>query len=270
MAAYSIEPKPPYLLAIGSYAVHGVASLKTFIKILGSSILPVPSLVLSGLTNIAGIKKFELPFAELLENTLELAALRKQQLIFYTGYLGSAEQAEVVASMIKKYGSIIKTVITDPVCGDNGRAYVSPEVINHWAEIIRLSDIVTPNITELKLITGHAADAGEPALFYVEAFKNLYPDTQLLLSSYAANNEQTGVQLHKGSLLFEFSLPLLPQSFGGSGDLLLALFIRGHFFNHLSIEDALRSATNLTYRIIKFSIANGSNDLLLNDDLLYN
>lgn len=270
MALNTIDSKPPFVLAIGSYAVHGVASLKTFIKILGSSILPVPSLVLSGLTNIQGIKKFELPFADILANTLEIAASRNQQLIFYTGYLGSAEQAEVVTSMIKKYRSIIKTVITDPVCGDNGKAYVSTEVIGHWAEIIRLSDMVTPNITELKLITGYAANADETPHVYIDAFKMLYPNTQLLLSSYAPNNKETGVQLHNGSSLFNYTLPLLPQSFGGSGDLLLALFIRDRFFNSLSIENAITSATDLTHRIIKFSIANGSNDLLLNDDLLSN
>lgn len=268
MTAFN-DHNSPYVLAVGSYAVHGVASLKTFIKILGSQILPVPSLVLSGLTNISGIKKFELPFAGLLESTLDIAVQRNQRLIFYTGYLGTAEQAEVVAAMIKKYSNIITTVITDPVCGDNGRAYVPPDVIGRWAKIIQLSDLVTPNITELKLITGHAADAAGNPEFYIDAFKDLYADTHLLLSSYTPNNEETGVQLHAGSALFEYCLPMLPQSFGGSGDLLLALFIRDHFFNGFSIKEALRSATDLTHHIIAFSIANGSNELLLNDDLLY-
>lgn len=269
MAAYSINPKPPHVLAISSYAVHGVASLKIFIKVLGSAILPVPSLVLSGLTNIEGVKKFDVQFEELLENTLQLAALRKQQLIFYTGYLGKPEQADVVTRLINKYRNHIKAVITDPVCGDHGRAYVSDEIIAKWPDIITLSDIVFPNITELKLITGNAIDAIEPTAYYVDAFKKMYPDTQLVISSHKKNDDEIGVQLHANDGAgFEFYQPLLAQNFGGSGDLLLALFIRYHFYDHLPVTDALRYATQQTSTIIKFSIDSGSDELLLNDHIL--
>jgi pyridoxine kinase len=270
MAAYTIDPKPPYVLAISSYAVHGVASLKIFIRVLGSAVLPVPSLVLGGLTNIEGIKKFDISFAELLENTLQIAVLRKQQLVFYTGYLGSPEQADVVSAMINKYRNNIKTVITDPVCGDNGRTYVSPAVINKWPRLIKLSDFVSPNITELKLMTGHAADAADSIDTYIDQFKELYPDTQLMISSYAINDQEIGIQLHSGSDIFEYGLPVLPKNFGGSGDLLLALFMRERFYNNLSVEDALQAATDITHRIIQFSIDNASDELLLNDQILNN
>jgi pyridoxine kinase len=257
----------PHLLAISSFAVHGTASLKTFISVLGSHVLPIPSLMLNGLTNMAAVKKFAMPLAELLESTLELAALRKQQLVFYTGYLGSAGQVEVVMSMIKKYRDIISAVITDPVCGDHGRTYVPTEIVAAWPEIIKLSDIVFPNITELKLITGHAADGTESTSFYVDHFKQLYPGVKLMLSSYATAENEIGIQLHDNDSVFEYGLPMLPQNFGGSGDLLLSLFIKHHFINNTRMEDALMRATIQTHQIIKHTIAKGSDELLLGEFL---
>jgi pyridoxine kinase len=261
--------KPLYVLAISSYAVHGTASLKTFITILGSKILPVPSLVLSGLTNLPGVKKFELPFEELLDSTLALAVARNLQLIFYTGYLGNPQQADVVAKLINKYREHIKVVITDPVCGDNGRTYVSPEVIARWPEIIKLSDLVFPNITELKLITGHPADAAENADFYIDRFKKMYPKVSLVITSHAVNDHEIGLQFHKGTSVFEAYMPLLPQNFGGSGDLMLALFIRNQFYNEMPLNAALNYAVNQTYQTIKFSIDSQSDGLLL-DEKIYN
>jgi len=257
----------PHILAISSFAVHGTASLKTFIKVLGSHILPVPSLMLNGLTNMAAVKKFAMPLAELLESTLELAVLRKQQLVFYTGYLGSADQVEIVVSMIEKYRNIISAVITDPVCGDHGRTYVPLEIVAAWPEIIKLSDIVFPNLTELKLITGHEANGTEVTEFYVDRFKRLYPNVKLMLSSYVMAENEIGIQLHHSDTVFEYGLPILPQNFGGSGDLLLSLFIKYHFINNSRTEDALKIATIQTHQTIKHSIAKGSDELLLGENL---
>jgi len=151
--------KSPYILAVSSFAVHGTASLKTFITVLGEKILPVPSLLLNGLTNMSLVKKFETPFKELLKGTFELAADRNLELILYIGYLGKAEQADIILEMASIYRDRIKTIITDPVCGDHGRKYVPDDVIARWPDIIRQSDLVFPNQTELKIVTGNAPDA---------------------------------------------------------------------------------------------------------------
>ena len=160
--------KQPYVLAISSFAVHGTASLKTFITVLGGKILPVPSLVLNGLTNMAIIKKLEIPFKELLQSSFDLAVYRQMDLILYIGYLGNAEQADIILEMINTYRSHIKTIITDPVCGDHGRAYVPAEVIAKWPALIRVSDMVFPNVTELKILTGNPPDGNQNAETYIE------------------------------------------------------------------------------------------------------
>jgi pyridoxine kinase len=254
--------KQPYVLAMGSFAVHGTASLKTFITFLGDKILPVPSLILNGLTNMSLVKKFDTPFKELLQSTLELAVNRELELIVYIGYLGKAEQAGIILEMLDTYSGIIKTIITDPVCGDHGRSYVPDEVIKQWPILIQRSNIVFPNITELKILTGFKPD-DEPLLqTCVELFKQLFPKTQLVVTSIKKNDYTMGIYSY-GTEAYEYQHPLLPKNYGGSGDAFLALFILNHYYRHLPFNDALKLAADQTYHIIKKSIESDSSDLLL-------
>ena len=256
-----MQEKTPYVLAIGSFAVHGTASLKTFITILGEKILPVPSLLLNGLTNMALVRKFEPPFRDLLQSSFELAANRDLELILYIGYLGKSEQADIILDMIDAFRRNIKTIITDPVCGDHRRIYVSPEVIDRWPALIRMSDIVFPNITELRLLAGFDLTDDQPFSIYATQFKKLYPSVKLVLTS-ATKGEQTGIVFFDKAP-FEYWHKRLPISFGGSGDAFVALFILNHFYSGNSFNEALKLAADQTYRIIENSIKKQSDDLIL-------
>jgi len=254
--------KSPHILAISSFAVHGTASLKTFITVLGEKILPVPSLMLNGLTNMSLVKKFDPPFRELLQGTFELAADRTLELILYIGYLGKAEQADIILEMASVYRNQIKMIITDPVSGDHGKKYVPDEVIARWPDIIRRSDMVFPNQTELKILTGNAPDANMENDALIEQFHKLYPETKLIITSIKTGDNAIGLSV-TGDKPFIYSHNLLPKNYGGSGDLFLSLFILNHFYKNFSFDDALRFAADQTYNIIKNSIEKGSDDLIL-------
>jgi pyridoxine kinase len=253
--------RPPFVLAISSFAVHGTASLKTFITFLGEKVLPVPSLLLNGLTNMALVKKFETPFRELLQSTFELAKSREMELILYIGYLGDAGQAAIISEMADTYSAIIKTIITDPVCGDHGRTYVPAEVIEKWPQLMRRSSIVFPNLTELKILTGHKSDDNQQPEIYVEAFNQLYPGVQLVVTS-VRSGERIGI-LSFGEEQFSHFGAELPKNYGGSGDAFLALFILNYYYKRLSFNQSLELAAKQTYRIIKNSIENNAEDLIL-------
>lgn len=254
--------KTPYTLAISSFAVHGTASLKTFITILGEKVLPVPSLLLNGLTNMALVKKLDVPFKELLQSSFDLAVNRDMELILYIGYLGNAEQADFIIDIIGTYRSHIKTIITDPVCGDHGRVYVPDEIVAQWPRIISLSDMVFPNLTEIKILTGNRPDDNEDPGIYIEQFKKLFPQTELVVTSIKTGEGNIGFLYH-GKEHFSYWHKLLPKNFGGSGDAFLALFILNHFYKRLNIDTALKLATDQTYQIIKNSIDKGLDDLVL-------
>ncbi len=254
--------KALHVLAISSFAVHGTASLKTFITMLGDKILPVPSLLLNGLTNMSLVKKFDPPFHELLKGTFELAASRGLDLILYIGYLGKAEQADIIIEMIDTYRDSIKTIITDPVCGDHDRTYVPPEVIDQWPKIISRSDIAFPNITELKILTGHNPDDLNSSEKYVKKFTALFTNTKLVVTSIKKSSNSTGIEVY-GEDPFLYELPILEKNFGGTGDALVSQFIVNHFYKLLPFNEALRLATDQTHSLIKNSIDEGSDDLIL-------
>lgn len=255
--------KTPHVLAISSFAVHGTASLKTFTTILGERILPVPSLMLNGLTNMALVKKFDVPLAELLQSSFELAVNRELELILYIGYLGKAEQVDVIINMINTYRPIIKTIIVDPVCGDHGRAYVPADVIARWPDLINLADLIFPNLTEIKILTGHEPDGIKADTFYIETFRKQHPNMQLVITSVKTNDDKTGIQYYKADECYNYTHPVLPKNYGGTGDAFLGIFILNHFYNAMSFGEALRSAADQTYELIKKSINSNSNDLAL-------
>jgi pyridoxal/pyridoxine/pyridoxamine kinase len=218
--------------------------------------------MLNGLTNMSLVKKFDTPFRELLEGTFELAANRSLELILYTGYLGKAEQADIILEMIQKYRSLIRFIITDPVCGDHGRTYVPQDVIEKWPKLIAASDMAFPNVTELRLLTGNPPDSDADVEACSEKFRQLYPGVQLVVTSIHDEESRIGFRAF-GEESFSYSHPVLPRNYGGSGDAFLVLFLLNYFYKQRSINDALKLAADQTRRIIKNSIDRNSDDLLL-------
>ncbi|RPD42585.1 bifunctional hydroxymethylpyrimidine kinase/phosphomethylpyrimidine kinase [Chitinophaga barathri] len=250
------------VLAVGSFAVHGTASLKAMIRILGSRVLPVPSVVLSGLTNMKSVTKLDVPFEKLLTEVFELSVYRRQKLILYIGYLGKPEQADILTTLIQKYKPNIQCVVTDPVCGDHGRMYVPVEIAEKWPALIRVSDMVFPNLSEIKILTGNdpAAEGGPEE--YIRQFRSRYPDAELVVTSMLLNTEEIGVEMY-GDRRFSFYHPYLSRNFGGSGDTFLALFILHFFYNKMPKEAALTEAAQQTSAYIAHSISLDADELVL-------
>jgi len=71
------------------------------------------------------------------------------------GYLGSAEQMEVVRTFIREFARQDTIIIVDPIMGDNGRRYSSytEEMCQQMKELIREADILLPNLTECCILT---------------------------------------------------------------------------------------------------------------------
>jgi len=251
------------VLAINSFAVHGTASLKATISILGSKILPVPSVMLNGLTNMPFVQRHTPAFRELLEGTFKLVVHRNQKVILYIGYLGSSDQVDIILDLIGVYREYIQLILTDPISGDHGRTYVPDEIIMRWPDLIRISDFVFPNLTELKLITGYAAIDDQNIDVYLESFQKQFPTTGLIVTSITSDETKIGILLRHAQKKFQYSHQLLPQSFGGTGDTFLSYFILYYFFDALSIENAVRSAAEKTLERILFSIQEGADELLV-------
>ncbi len=249
------------LLTIHSFAVHGTASLKAFISLLGTRVLPVPSLYLTGLTNLPGIRKTEVDFENLLVGSLELARLRGQRLVVYVGYLGHPDQALLIEAQLRQYRDLIEAIVVDPVSGDHGRTYVPADVVASWPRLLHLADWSLPNYTELQLHSGLPLEAHEPAA-YLAAFQARYPRLNFVATSLPAQG-QLGLHLQAGTQQQRYTHERLPRNYGGSGDVFAAFFLKYLYFERRSPYEALQQATQQTLAIMRQTLEEESPDLLL-------
>jgi pyridoxine kinase len=254
------------VVAINSFAVHGTASLKAITTILGSRVLPVPSVILDGLTNLPGVKKFPSPLKDLLKGVFELVKYRKQEVILYTGYLGQADQINVILDIIAEYRQYIRFIICDPICGDHGKAYVPQDIIELWPNLLRTSDLIFPNITEVKLLLGLRGDEEGEDDVYIKELIEKFPGVNLCVTSIKRGNDEIGIQLFQKTSSYSYYHSLLGKNIGGSGDTFAALFILNHFYRQLSEKDALAKSAETTYQLIQKSIDAGADELIIEGD----
>ncbi|KAI0737352.1 Ribokinase-like protein [Daedaleopsis nitida] len=72
-----------------------------------------------------------------------------------TGYVPGAEATAAVTSLARRLRERNSNLIylLDPVLGDSGRLYVSPEVVPIYREALPLATIITPNWFEVEVLT---------------------------------------------------------------------------------------------------------------------
>lgn len=73
-----------------------------------------------------------------------------------TGFLGSERQIQMVMEAIEEFRTPDTRVIVDPIMGDHGKAYATytPKLCQEMEKLVRLADVVTPNVTESCILTG--------------------------------------------------------------------------------------------------------------------
>ena len=251
------------VLAINSFPANGNAGLKMAMSVLGTRVLPVPTLLLSGIGNMPGHQRYSVSFADLLNSTLTLARQNDYELIVYVGYLGSEVQAGIIADALTQFADLVKFVLIDPVCGDNGKPYTSEAIIDSWHQLLSVADLALPNLTETALLSGirHTIDLSQPEP-YLGVFRQKYPNLDCIVTGIVTGNTIINRWLTAGSST-DFSHPYHPHYFSGTGDTFASLFIRYRFFDGLSVADAIDRAGLTLERLIESSIKTGRNELII-------
>ncbi|MEZ4773658.1 MAG: bifunctional hydroxymethylpyrimidine kinase/phosphomethylpyrimidine kinase [Bacteroidia bacterium] len=248
------------ILTIHSFAVHGTASLKAIVSLLGTRVLPVPSLFLSGLTNIPDIVKAETHLSEILESTFAISRAREEKLIVYVGYLGDKDQVKLIRKLIEANRDIIKNIVVDPVSGDHGKMYVPQAVVDAWPGLLEIADWALPNYTELTLLSGAGASATEEE--HLQAFREKFPSLSYIVTSMP-HPDQLKLLLHHNGIAQQYLHKKESVNYSGTGDIFAAHFIMSYFFRRQSPFQAMRMASEATHTVIRRSIELRSNDIVL-------
>ncbi len=72
-----------------------------------------------------------------------------------TGFLGSVDQINIVKDFLRRFKHERTVVVVDPVMGDYGQLYptYSMELARAMGHLVEYADIMTPNLTELCVLT---------------------------------------------------------------------------------------------------------------------
>jgi pyridoxine kinase len=239
------------VLAISSQVVFGPVGLNCIVPALqsgGHEVLAIPTILLS---NHPGHGKPEGRAIAATELAAMIAALEKLGAFenldaMITGYFASAEQIEIVATLIARLKS--KIVLIDPVLGDHGKLYVGQAV----AEAIRdklmpLATILTPNAFELSWLTGLTTDNAEEA---VHAARSLNIIEVIATSVVSSADELSTLRITSGEVE-AITSPIETEVPNGTGDLLSGLYLSGILGS--SPQSAFANAMAKLQQVIKQS-----------------
>jgi pyridoxine kinase len=251
---YNSNMENTKILAISSLPAHKTAGLKAMISILGSSILPVPSVVLSGVNSFAEIVKQKIEIKPLIESSLQIALNESHNIYLFVGYLLDYKDILIVKDFIIKNKHHFAGIIVDPISGDNDKPYISQTLINEWPELLRYADMAFPNITELKIYSG-LKSMDDHISNHLSAFEARYPDLKYIVTSYIDDNI-------KGVLFKEYNSRTIIRHryfkahIDGSGDVFASYFIKYYYIEKKDFLQSCRKATDSTLRLVKKSINN--------------
>ena len=233
------------VVCIHSFTAHGVVGLKAFLARLGEAALPVPSLLLTGPGNMPGCRRFEYDFAAMLDGTLAAVAARSERVVVFVGYLANAGQVAIVEELLDRHCGVVSAVVVDPVSGDDGRAYVSAELIAAWPRLLARATWALPNLTEVELFTGQKGEAA------VAALRARWPELKLIVTGWPAG-EDVVTRLYDGpGEGGEHRQARVAGSPSGTGDLFAAEWMREVFLRGAMPAVAMARAAEAVARALR-------------------
>ena len=160
----------------------------------------------------------------------------------YTGYVASVAQINQIFRFIDTFDTPDTFLLVDPVMGDDGQTYsmYTPSLLKQMQLLVQRADIVTPNLTELCLLT----DANYQNITQMKDSDELFSTIQGLGQQLCKTGPQniilTGIHFQKedgtkamGNLLINresaslFSFPYVSGSYSGTGDLFASCIAAG-------------------------------------------
>lgn len=177
----------------------------------------------------------------------------------YTGYLGSAEQLEIVGEIFRDLGSgAVKLV--DPVMGDNGKLYpgFNEEFAAGMAGLCGKADIIVPNLTEASFMLGipfltapHDEDTVRDVLVKLTGLGC----RTAVLTGIIPDPSRQGVMAYdsKTGEFYSYFNKNINVKFHGTGDIFASAFC-GAAAKKCSLPAALKTAVDFTVACIERSI----------------
>ena len=162
----------------------------------------------------------------------------------YTGYVASETQIVQIFRFLDTFKTDDNFLLVDPIMGDDGITYdmFTPELLANMKKLASRADILTPNLTEFCLLTGH--DYQE--ISSIKDRQNLLKKLTDIAGTYTAGADHplqiivTGIHVSDSSATeqignlyignnqtFFHAVPTIGGSYSGTGDLFASCLCGG-------------------------------------------
>ncbi|MDE2462846.1 MAG: pyridoxal kinase [Alphaproteobacteria bacterium] len=253
------------ILSIQSEVVYGhvgQGAARPALQCLGHEVWAIPSVILSGHAGrqiVTGEAVRADLMARLLDGVVRAGWLARCDAVL-SGYLGSADQADVVAAAVRAARAANRHAVycLDPVFGDEGRAYAKHGVAEAMARLLLpLADIVTPNAFELSSLASMPVRAPDEAIAAARRLAR-----PLVLATSVPDGARIGTLAVTPGQAVYATTPCLDGVPHGAGDLLAALFLAQRL-EGADLKDALAGAVGPVYALLCQSLKDGLDEMPL-------
>lgn len=271
--AYKVQS--PRVLSIQSHVVSGYVGNKSAVfplQVLGFEVDFINSVQFSNHTGYSSFKGQILDSDQLgaLFDGLVSNKLHCEYTHLLTGYIGSTSFLNKVAEVVRvlKASNPALVFVCDPVMGDDGKLYVTPELLPIYQKtILPLADIVTPNQFEMELLTGmKIADVkgafkamdflhDKGVKIVVISSTNFSHDEDFLLGLGSQIPSPTDATTTKKRL--QVKIPKLCGHFTGTGDLFAALLTAWHHHHPNDLKLVLEKVLSTMSKVLGKTLESG-------------
>lgn len=251
------ENRPARVVAIHDLSGFGRCSLSVILPILsvmGAQVCPVPTAALSshtgGLGDVAmlDLTDFILPCLN------HYKSLNIDFECIYSGFLSSQKQIDCCLEFYSSYPDALAVV--DPVMGDHGKPYrtCTPEIRNRMKELVRVADVITPNLTEAAILLGEEYSrrplTREQAKSMLLRLSEKGPSQVVVTGCELASGEMANIGYDRDHGSFWYvSCDYVPVSYPGTGDIFASTLTGG-----LLCGDSLPIAMNRAAKFVEIAV----------------
>ena len=171
---------------------------------------------------------------------------------FYTGFLGSLEQVDIVLKAIDMLKDRQTLIFVDPVMADNGSLYktFTSEFPRAMKKLCEKADIIVPNITEATLLLGKEYRQGpyteDYIKFLLRELSGLGPNIVVLTGVYFDEKKFGAACYNKAKDEYSFTMSDKINGFyHGTGDVFASALV-GACLNEIDISSGIDIAVKYT------------------------
>lgn len=160
----------------------------------------------------------------------------------YTGFVASKGQIEQIFHFLDTFNTSRTFLLVDPILGDDGKTYdfFTPGLLEQMKKLVQCADIITPNLTELALLTDTPYDRLSENLDYytrISTITNLAKKlcetgpSHVIVTGICFTDEQGILQM--GNIYISkteylrITFPYIGGSYSGTGDLFASCIAAG-------------------------------------------